>query len=256
MGQEFDDRASVHVHRDDEGVARDLIHVDEPYMSSARAPQLAALEYLEKFGPMLGVAREQLEHLALAPEAEPIDASVEYRFLDEKVQFDSTTLVFSQTCLGLPIREAGLAIHMRGEPLQIVSAQSTVHPDVQLTRPSGPAITRLRTLDAKTLSQRLGLGEEDDGFLVTSLDIRSLRLIVYRYDADRRTVFPEGATSTHEDHGLALPLPPVPDEIEDGRHYVAAEVGFVLGTRDRGPPLDRRRRGRDAGGAFRPGADR
>ena len=27
-----------------------------------------------------------------------------------------------------------------------------------------------------------------------------------------------------------LPLPPVPDSIENGRHYVAAEIVFVLGT--------------------------
>lgn len=107
MVHEFDDSNAVHVHRDQQGIARDLLHTDEPYVSSARTPQLAAQEYLEKFGPMLSISHEQLRHLGLQPEPEPIDAPVEYRFLDEKVQFDTTTLVFSQTCLGLPIREAG-----------------------------------------------------------------------------------------------------------------------------------------------------
>jgi zinc metalloprotease ZmpB len=97
MTHEFDDRNPVHVHRDSQGIARDLLHIDEPYISSARTPQLAAYEYLEKFGPMLGIAHEQLQNLSLSPELEPIDAAVEYRFFDEKVQFDTTTLVFSQT---------------------------------------------------------------------------------------------------------------------------------------------------------------
>src|ERR1700688_2274771 len=116
MPDEFDDRNAVHINRDGQGVARDLLHADEPYISGARTPQLAAYEYLEKFGPTLGITHEQLLHLGLSPEREPIDAQVEYRFLDEKVQFDTTTLVFSQTYLGLPIRGAGLAIHMRREP--------------------------------------------------------------------------------------------------------------------------------------------
>jgi zinc metalloprotease ZmpB len=107
MAHEFDDRNAVHVHRDHDGIARDLLHTDEPNMSSARTPQLAAHEYLEKFGPMLGIAHDQLRHLGLPPELDPIDTPVEFRFLDEKVQFDTTTPVFSQTCLGLLIREAG-----------------------------------------------------------------------------------------------------------------------------------------------------
>jgi hypothetical protein len=230
MVHEFDDSNAVHVHRDQQGIARDLLHTDEPYVSSARTPQLAAQEYLEKFGPMLSISHEQLRHLGLQPEPEPIDAPVEYRFLDEKVQFDTTTLVFSQTCLGLPIREAGLAIHMRREPLQIISAQSTLHPHVDLKPPSSRVVARLRKLDGKMLTQLLGLAEKHRGFDMSSLHIKSLRLIVYRYDAAKREPLPEDPTSLHGHKGLALPLQPVPSEIEDGHHYVAAEVVFVLGT--------------------------
>jgi hypothetical protein len=96
MSHEFDDRSAVHVHRDIQSVARDLLHIEEPYISTAGTPQLAAREYLDKFGPLLGITHEQLDHLWLAPEAAPIDARVEYRFLDEKVQFDTIVLVFSR----------------------------------------------------------------------------------------------------------------------------------------------------------------
>ena len=235
MSHEFDDRRPVHVHRDDRGVTRDLLHIDEPYISSAGTPQLAAREYLEKFGPMLGITNEQLSHLGLSPEATPIDAPVEYRFLDEKVQFDSIALVFSQTCLGLPIREAGLTIHMRREPLQIVSAQSTLHPDVDLTPPGDRAVARLQKLDVKVLARHLGIAERHHGFEAASLRLKSLRLIVYRYDRMRRQP-PEEQETVRGGHGLALPLPPVPAEIENGRHYVAAEIVFVLGT-ERVPDL-------------------
>ncbi|MBV8884292.1 MAG: hypothetical protein JO235_09895 [Chroococcidiopsidaceae cyanobacterium CP_BM_RX_35] len=230
MTHEFDDWRRVHVHRDREGVARDLVYADEPYISRARMPQLAANEYLEKFGSILGITHEQLRHLGLSPEKEPIDAPVEYRFLDEKVQFDTITLVFSQTYLGLPIREAGIALHMRREPLQIISAQSTLHPHVYLTQPSEQAITRLQNLDSVTLVQRLGLNQEHHGFHVSSMHIKSLRLIIYRYESGKRAPLPEEPTSLHDYSGFALPLPPIPEEIEDGRHYVCAEVIFVLGT--------------------------
>ncbi|MBV9861510.1 MAG: hypothetical protein JO267_05120 [Alphaproteobacteria bacterium] len=230
MPNEFDDRNAVHVDRDRKGVARTLLHVDEPYLSSSATPQLAAQEYLQKFGSTLGISHEQLHRLGLSPETEPTDAPVEYRFLDEKVQFDTVTLVFSQTCLGLSIREAGLAIHMRREPLQIISAQSTLHPHVHVTPPSGRAIARLHKLDARSLAARLGLAEDSHGFEVAALRIKSLRLIVYRYEPEKRAPLPEDPTELHGHHGIRLPLPPVPGEIEEGRHYVAAEIVFVLPT--------------------------
>src|SRR5215469_1394080 len=169
MSHEFDDRSAVHVHRDIQNVARDLLHIEEPYISTAGTPQLAAREYLDKFGPLLGIAHEQLDHLWLAPEAAPIDARVEYRFLDEKVQFDTIVLVFSQTCLGLPVREAGLTIHMRRDPLQILSAQSTLHTNVDVTPPGERAVRRLQRLDAETLARHLGIAEKPLGFEAGSL---------------------------------------------------------------------------------------
>lgn len=229
MSHEFDDRSAVHVHRDIEGVARDLLHIEEPYISTAGTPQLAAREYLDKFGPLLGIAHEQLDHLGLAPEAAPIDARVEYRFLDEKVQFDTIALVFSQTCLGLPVREAGLTIHMRRDPLQILSAQSTLHTDVDVTPPEERAVTRLQRLNAKTLARHLGIDADPRGFEAGSLRINSLRLIIYRYDESRRQPREEPA-HVHPGQGPTLPLPPLPESIEDGRHYVAAEIVFVLST--------------------------
>jgi hypothetical protein len=229
MSHQFDDRSAVHVHRDIHGVARDLLHVEEPYISTAGTPQLAAREYLDKFGPLLGITHKQLDHLGLVPEAVPIDAPVEYRFLDEKVQFDTIALVFSQTCLGLPVRGAGLTINMRRDPLQILSAQSALHTDLDVTHPGERAVTRLQRLDAKSLARHLGIAEDSRGFEAGSLRINSVRLIVYRYDKSRRQPREE-PTPVHRGQGLTLPLPPLPESIEHGHHYVAAEIVFVLST--------------------------
>ena len=235
----FEDGLKVHVHRDHAGVARDLLHLEEPFVSRARTPQLAAREYLEKYGPAMGIAPQELDHLALTPETRPTEAGVEYRFLEEKTQFDSTTVAFNQTCLGLPVFEAGVAITMIAPPLRVVSAQSTQHPDVNVRRPSEEIVERLSKLDARHLAPQLGLSEESTDLVAKSLKIEKLRLIVYRYEEGRRAPAPEKAInqngspreSEHTHEHLSMPLPPVPEGIEPGRHYVAAEVIFILSTR-------------------------
>jgi len=126
MPHEFNEAASVHMNRDDSGVVRDLLHIEEPFVSRARTPQLAAREYLEKFGGLLGISADQLQNFGLHPEARPVEAKVEYRLLDEKTQFDTTTVIFSQTCFGLPVWEAAVAVHLQHDPLRVVSAQSTI----------------------------------------------------------------------------------------------------------------------------------
>ena len=69
MPEEFNESANVHMNRDDSGVVRDLLHIEEPFTSTARTAQLAAREYLEKFGGLLGVSGEQLRNLGLHSEA-------------------------------------------------------------------------------------------------------------------------------------------------------------------------------------------
>ncbi len=113
MNQTFNDASKAHINRDDEGIARDVLHVEEPCVSTARTPQLAAQEYLEKFSETLRITAEEQRHLGLPLETRHIEAPVEYRYLQENKQFDMTTVAFSQTRLGLPVREAGLAVQMR-----------------------------------------------------------------------------------------------------------------------------------------------
>ena len=236
MSHEFNDSLKVHINRDVDGNPRDLLHIEEPYVSKAPTPQMAAREYLEKFGSLIGITAEELKHLSQSPETKPIEAPVEYRFLQEKMQFDTTTVVFTQTCLGIPVWGAGLAVHIRLNPLQVVSAQLTHHVSLEVRKPPEEAVRRLEKLHTRVLAKHLGLSKDQKEFNLASLRIEKLRLLIYRYEAAKRVLLPEKPPQEEKPALVheypTLPLPPTAKQIQDGQHYVAAEVIFVLETQN------------------------
>jgi hypothetical protein len=236
MTEEFDPQRKVYVTRDSEG-PRDLLHIEEHYESEAGTALLATQEYLERFGGMLGITQPQLSNIGLASETSPVDAGVEYRFDQEKSQFDTTTVVLAQTYFGLPVWEAGVAVHMRQRPFVVLSAQSTRHVHVDPAKPSDRQLARIRKLDAPTLAGELGLAPKRDQAAKRSegaaITIQRQRLVVYRYDDNKRTPpddrpSSESETEVHPAPRPTLPLPPVGAGVEHGRHYVASEVIFSL----------------------------
>ena len=161
-------------------------------------------------------------------------AGVEYRFGQEKPQFDMTTVVFEQTFFGLPVWQAGVSVHMRQKPFVVLSAQSARHVGVDAAMPSDKALQRIAKLDLKTLAKQVG-ADNDKNCDLSSLAILRQRLIVYRYEAAQRVGEhdhapepkprkPKPPATLH----ATLNLPPLSDQIEEGRHYVAAEVTFKL----------------------------
>jgi zinc metalloprotease ZmpB len=233
MIEEFDRSSGTRIIRDPQGVARDLRH-EQHVVSRAGTAQLAAQEYLRSFRGLLGAKAEELENLSLPPESDPIDAGVEFRFLAEKSQFDTTTVSYYQTFFGLPVWEAGLAVRMQQAPFRIGGAQSTGHPDLQVTKPSAKALARLKKLNAQTLAKLLGIAGKRTEFNARSLKVLHQRLMIYRYEKSQRVVVPEqqigedGKQSVSDDP--MLPLPPVARAIAEGRHYVVAAVDFRLGS--------------------------
>jgi hypothetical protein len=233
MFEEFVAAANIHINRDDTGIARELLHIDQPYVSQARTPQLAARDYLSKFGDVLGITTEELKNYSLPPERDLADVSADYRFHVEKTQFDMTTVAFQQAYFGLPVWEAGVAVHMKQNPFRVVSAQSTRHADLAVKRPAAKAVDRLKKMNKTTLAQQLGLSAKQKEYDLKSLRINSRRLIIYRYDKTKRILAPEKKPNEKSyafapDHPV-LPLPPVARGVREGQHYVAAEVNFVLG---------------------------
>lgn len=238
MEQLFDENASVQVTRDADGTVRDLLHVDEPFISTASSPLLAARDYLAKLGAVLGISDAQLTHFSLAPESTPTRDGVEYRFSQEKPQFDTTTVVFEQTYFGLPVWEAGVAVHMRQQrPFLVFSAQSSRHADVSAEMPSDQALARIYKLDAKQIIKALAVDQSQE-CEPAALAILSKRLVIYRYDPARRQ--PDTPASQQQGENVpadynefpeahpTLPLPPLPESIRPGQHYVALELIFTL----------------------------
>ena len=180
------------------------------------------------------------------------------RFLDEKVQFDTTALVFAQTCLGLPIREAALTqIHLRREPLQILSAQSTLHSarcdwSLQANEPQSPSGARCQgSRGTSRAVRRIGTSYE--------MNYCGSKASISSFTAMTRG----GATGPGPGTAAGASWPGAAASararfIENGRHDVAAEIVFVLGTQ-RIPDLHWTRGGRggkNARRAVRPAADR
>src|SRR5215831_4338704 len=130
MYQEYDATSNVKINRDDKDVVRELLHQDEVVVSEANTPQLAAADYLSKFGSLLGLGAGETDNLSLTHDDDLTSAGGELRFQREKHQFDTATVMYQQTRFGLPVWHGGVAIHMRTKPYRIISSQSTRHPDL------------------------------------------------------------------------------------------------------------------------------
>ena len=230
MYQEFDATSKAMVNRDDKNVVRELLHQDENVVSEANTPQLAAADYLSKFGNLLGLGGGETDNLALTHGTDLSDAGGELRFQREKQQFDTTTVMYQQTHFGLPVWHGGVSIHMKNGPYRIISAQSTRHADLDdLKRPSKAKMTRLKKLNKTALAKALGLTSRSKYLDSKTLAIQRVRLLIYRYKAERREMVEEPPESGEFGHQHpTVTLPPVAKSIQEDRHYVAAEVQFAL----------------------------
>jgi hypothetical protein len=232
MYQEFDRANRVHINRDDKGIPRELLYT-EHVVSAAPTAQLAAQDYLARYGHLLGVSANETNNLALAAQPDATDAGGELRFDTEKRQLDMTTVLYRQTHFGLPVWHGGVAIHMKEKPYRVVSAQSTRHPAVDVKRPSTDVLTRLKRIDADTLRNQLGLSDDDKQFDPNSLAIERVKLIIYRYEAAKRArqdgQHPDASGFVH--FHPTLSLPPAAASIQEGQHYVSAEIHFALAPR-------------------------
>ena len=71
MEQELNTGRNVYLDRDLKGTVRQLRHVDVPFHSTARTPQLVAAEYLHGFGDLLELTPSELANLGLYPPRRP-----------------------------------------------------------------------------------------------------------------------------------------------------------------------------------------
>lgn len=251
MTQELDAARNVYLDRDDEGVVRGLLHFNEPFASAAATPQLVAAEYLESFSDLLGLETAQLQALGQEPGTQITDDKVEYRFQLEKAQPGVTTVAYQQTVLSLPIWEAGVAVQIQTQPFRVLSSQSTRHPEVSVEPPRPSAVKQAEEIDAAKLAVQLGLAEEGPtkaARAARELQIQRRRLVVYRFERlnrfrDRPEPGPKEPVGIEDFHASAsraptLPLPPLPDTLEESRHYVCVRIDFGLRSSELGVQMN------------------
>jgi zinc metalloprotease ZmpB len=241
--QELDVARNVYLDLDEQGVVRGLLHFNEPFASAAPTPQLVAANYLESFSDLLGLEAAQLAQLGLSPGTSITKDGVEYRFLLEKQQEGITTVAYQQTALSLPIWQAGLAVQIQTDPFRVLSSQSSRHPEVSVTPPSAAALKRAEEIDDEELATKLGVAGELGARAARSkaLTIQDRKLVIYQYEPGNIYRDRPGEVIERPEAALldvqaeqtqpTLPLPPVPQSLEEGAHYVCVKVNFALDAR-------------------------
>src|ERR1700722_14988908 len=226
MYEEFDGRIRTKIVRDADGVARMLSHTDGHVAVKAATPQLAANDYLNRYGHLFGLKQQHLKNLTRGVVQDPTGAPVDYRFLREKSQFDVTTVAFDQTRFGLAVWEAGISVTMKHNPLRVICARSTLHAKLDVKRPSATHVAKAKAIDVETLAKCLGLaGVVRRGVPLT---INAQKFMIFRYHevTRRQAITPAKRHGRPSSGHPTLPLPPVHASIRDGKDYVVRAVYF------------------------------
>ncbi|MEA2265312.1 MAG: zinc metalloprotease ZmpB, partial [Solirubrobacteraceae bacterium] len=136
--------------------------------------------------------------------------------------------------------------------LAALSSQSSRHADFTVHPPSREAVAAAEKIDERQLAARLNVephakqGSPEGA--AAGLRIERRQFVIYRYERakifrDRRAEIVDGPGlvdaglngAAAPGHLPTLPLPPVPDSLREGHHYVALKVDFELAL----PPYGR-----------------
>lgn len=236
----FQNIKNVNIERDQDGVARQLEHVQEPFVAQPSvgfefggepSPRAVAEDYLRQVAPIYGINEQMLA--SRESDFASLDSSrqsgARIVLAEEKPVTGTTTLSYVQTYQGIPVWEAGINVTVQELPTRVTSSQSSVHLDVATEAPA---------LGITSEEERFGPEQIDEQSLPDLLgepdreiqQINEKRLFYYRYDPEDR--FDPELRVSDEDalqhRPPTLPLLPVPVTIIPGTHYKVTEVLFTL----------------------------
>lgn len=253
----FELTENVRVDRDEHGNVQHLEHFQEPFVAApsedyaaaavagipfmgAATPQALAEAYLKQVASIYGISETMLPgpDAAAAPSgngsrSKAVPRGSKLELAEEKELMGTTTISYQQTYDGLPVWEAGVSVTIQSEPMRVTASQSSTHEDISLPRAGELTATRAaetKSITPETLKQRLGINK-------SKLTVNGTRQLIYQYDPERRidpaALIPRGEPM--QEGPPTLPLPPVPDSIKTGQHYVVTEVLFTLPVEGYGP---------------------
>ncbi|MDQ1715060.1 MAG: zinc metalloprotease ZmpB [Frankiaceae bacterium] len=223
MFQTLDHNVDAYINHDDRSSPREILH-HKPIASSNATAEAAASDYLRTHGHLLGLpGTGGLTDASSGPYG--------FQRESERTLFDSTTVSFEQTYEGIPVWRCGAAVHLRTEPLRVVSARSTARDDISLHRPSEAKIKKHLAQEGAHILEAMGIeaidpqetadGKREGRRRVTVLRRRT---VIFRYD--EKTRIRRGSESV-------LRLAPMPDAIEHGMDRVAVESTVQVGAGER-----------------------
>lgn len=257
MNIKFDPSLQADLTIDAEGIVRGINHFQAYMPSDQLSMRLAAIDYIRQVADVIDVPKARLvrAHQKVSY-LDPLEADIEYRISEEKTFFDSTTTALVQTYLNVPIWRAGITVTVKQNPNRIVSAVNTSHRSIQAKLPSSEIIEKYRKLFDSKMNK-----EETMGFVREQFDWKQIfklqkgesfeaekarqgdriirgRFYIYRYDASARLPNQEEqkpqkvvtkrktdrSRNFEEEYSPTLPIPPLPETIEDGNYYLVAEV--------------------------------
>ena len=147
MRTTYDFSLKAHVSRDDGEKVRHIRHSQEYWLAEETAPRRAAAEYLQAVAETLEIPRGELSALhSPAQDLVPREQGAQYRFGEEKRQFDGATVGYVQTYLDLPVFRRGISVQVKQAPTRILSVTDNSEPDLEGKLPSEEAIARYRKL--------------------------------------------------------------------------------------------------------------
>ena len=229
--------SNVQVKRDRSGFVRRLSHPAQPYteeqfsMDAAVAGPVTARsladQYVREVLPAFELAPTMAADLAAAIGGDVVSEGPRLKFHSEKRLGDHVTVSYAQTCLGVPVWEAGFTVQIHGQPNRVVGSQCSASYDLAVEPPPANAPFGAERISVPVLTSLLGLGPSDP-----PPRINGTRLWVYRYDPTDRgnAAGPPGKDDPEQMHVAwpALDLPPAPRSVVPGRDYVVTDVLFTL----------------------------
>lgn len=234
MFQRFDPTSRTFVNVTVDGRATAQLHLQKPFTAQARSPEALAAAYLRSEGGRYGIAPGEVQQSAETPLGTVTDEGVRYRQVDAKRIMGITTVDYAQTLRGIPVWHAGVAVQVRNAPLEVLGSRFSGLEKLAVDPPSPEAVKRVEGMKPKELATLLSLDKVAerlrDGKLLPPR-ITGTHRWIYRFRADARDQ-PHKPDPQREEVPFSfhptLPLPPLPDDIEDGRDFVVVQVLFTL----------------------------